>query len=137
MFLFFCSQITEVHFIIQCGNGLFNILTSKAERKKKLHHLWSQRFNRSLLHNFLGSGPKGPMSCRTQGCTVTPIITNAPPRALSPNLCIEAKIPACWPKAQPVFPNPSLLAQIPASRPKFQPVSPNSSLLVWILPLRP
>ena len=79
---------------------------------------------------FLGSSPKLPMSCRTKGWTVKYVwhyISMSPSRALCPNLSLQAKISACWPKSQPVYPNPNLKTQIPAYSPKSQTQDPNPS----------
>ena len=57
---------------------------------------------------FLGSGPKGPMSRRTQGWTVTSVYsfvcTSSPPlpMTLDSIISLEAQIPASRPKSQPV-----------------------------------
>ena len=82
---------------------------------------------------FLGSGPKGPMSCRTQGGisrrpSIRPSFCPYPPWPPEPQFC--SLRPDFGPPSPPPPspPKPSLEAQIPVSRLKYQPQGPNPSL---------
>ena len=85
-----------------------------------------------LYISLFGQRGRCPVEHRGELLCPSDITYILPPRALCPNLSLEAKIPACWLKSQPVDPNPNLKTQIPACWPKSQPQDPNSSLLAQI-----
>ena len=87
------------------------------------------------IKGFLGRGPKGPMSCRKQGRTVTYVcLSICPPLKIKgPNLIrwpnflpvgsifsLLAHIPVCWPNSLPFGLNLGFKAHIPACQTKSQ-----------------